>query len=507
MAALAWKTLHVCVILYTTGTLLVTFVALLFLLRIYCKRARVLRGDRRRYVSDDNIRVAFLHPECLNGGGGERVLWLAVQALKAKYPGAEIAICAPWGSRQSPTDVVAKARMQIMKQFHVQIPGFIPINTVLVGLTNPVHYPRLTLLFQAFGGVVLGLEAYLKCKADVFVDTSNQPFALMPAKLLGATTVSYIHYPTISLDMLAVVRNRTTQFNNASAIALSPSLTRLKLYYYRAFARLYAFAGLFSDITMANSSWTGRHLQQLWHKRIRAVPAGDDKALQVRQMQGTMMVLHPPCDTLLLDTLSTSKYRRTRGLLLSVAQYRPEKKHMQQLQIVQKLIRSERLAADVKVKLIMVGGARNQSDKDRVIALREARSRLNLNGIVDIRVNVSWDDLLDLYSRAWAGLHTMHDEHFGISVVAQQAAGVVPICHRSGGIATDIIEDGVSGYLADDDDEYVDKLLKVLVHDTDHEIDKMRFAARQSASKFSDSAFGEKFIAVMNPALRGTRQQ
>ena len=30
------------------------------------------------------IKVAFFHPYCNAGGGGEKVLWMAVQALQAK---------------------------------------------------------------------------------------------------------------------------------------------------------------------------------------------------------------------------------------------------------------------------------------------------------------------------------------------------------------------------------------------------------------------------------------
>lgn len=40
---------------------------------------------------------------------------------------------------------------------------------------------------------------------------------------------------------------------------------------------------------------------------------------------------------------------------------------------------------------------------------------------------------------AKVGLHTMRDEHFGISIVEMMAAGILTIAHKSGGPLKDII--------------------------------------------------------------------
>lgn len=47
-------------------------------------------------------------------------------------------------------------------------------------------------------------------------------------------------------------------------------------------------------------------------------------------------------------------------------------------------------------------------------------------------VNVPYSELRFLLGGAVGGLHTMVDEHFGISVVEYMAAGVIPIAHNSG---------------------------------------------------------------------------
>jgi len=76
---------------------------------------------------------------------------------------------------------------------------------------------------------------------------------------------------------------------------------------------------------------------------------------------------------------------------------------------------------------------------------------------VEFVVNASYSTVLDWLSRASIGLSTMVDEHFGINIVefmvrfqqihsigypelyAHQAAGVIPLAHKSGGPLVDII--------------------------------------------------------------------
>jgi alpha-1,2-mannosyltransferase len=96
-------------------------------------------------------------------------------------------------------------------------------------------------------------------------------------KLLGALRLNmkfftrtivgcYVHYPTISTDMLDKVRSRKSGFNNKRGIANSRWATKIKLIYYNIFAWIYGKAGACSDLTMVNGSWTEGHINKLWHK-------------------------------------------------------------------------------------------------------------------------------------------------------------------------------------------------------------------------------------------------
>ena len=74
---------------------------------------------------------------------------------------------------------------------------------------------------------------------------------------------------------------------------------------------------------------------------------------------------------------------------------------------------------------------------------------------MELRLDVSREELLDLYSRAslfWhaAGYgqderrHPERLEHFGITTVEAMAHGAVPLVYPAGGPA-EVVEDGVSG--------------------------------------------------------------
>ena len=64
-------------------------------------------------------------------------------------------------------------------------------------------------------------------------------------------------------------------------------------------------------------------------------------------------------------------------------------------------------------------------------------------------------EMLSILSKAKIYLHTMVDEHFGISVVEAMAAGCIPIVHNSGGTKEAI---GSFGYTYNTVDECVDRI-------------------------------------------------
>jgi alpha-1,2-mannosyltransferase len=73
--------------------------------------------------------------------------------------------------------------------------------------------------------------------------------------------------------------------------------------------------------------------------------------------------------------------------------------------------------------LKFVGGCRGPDDEARLQGLQDYAAELGLSEHVEWYVNVSYSELKQLLGGAVGGLHTMLDEHFGISVVEYMAAG------------------------------------------------------------------------------------
>src|SRR6218665_3186438 len=260
-------------------------------------------------------------------------------------------------------------------------------------------YPIFTLLGQSVGSLVLGFEALLKFVPDIYIDTMGYAFSLPMFKYLGSCRVAcYVHYPTISTDMLERVSQRTQTYNNASFISRSPLLSYMKLIYYRLFAYMYGVAGNRSDVVMVNSSWTFGHISSLW------------------QADGRTYVVYPPCDvhefmTIPLDSHGEDLVRS----VVSVAQFRPEKDHSLQLKAFRKFISGLKSPEESKLhRLVLVGSCRNDEDVARVEGLKALSLELGVDQLVEFRLNVPFDELKRCLAEATVGIHTMWNEHFGI---------------------------------------------------------------------------------------------
>ena len=171
-------------------------------------------------------------------------------------------------------------------------------------------------------------------------------------KLLGGCRVAcYVHYPTISSDMLQVVSQREAAYNNVGAISRSRLLSGAKVMYYRLFAQLYGWMGWFADAVMVNSSWTRNHIRDIWK-----VPAS------------RLSIVFPPCNTDALRQIPLDNTRR-KPYIVSVAQFRPEKNHRLQLEALAEVFRRDSALRQQGVQLILIGGCRHVEDTERQQAL------------------------------------------------------------------------------------------------------------------------------------------
>jgi len=205
--------------------------------------------------------------------------------------------------------------------------------------------------------------------------------------------------------MISRVSSRSSHLTNSTLISHSRLLSHLKLIYYRLFSTLYKFSLSRASLIYSNSTWTKNHLSSL-------LPSSSQITL-----------LYPPCDTTSLISLpltgDSTNRRRDPHKLLSLSQFRPEK-----LQSLQLLTLSHLFSISPKLRqtvtLTLAGSVRNNADSERVEELRELSKKLGIERQVEFKVNESWENLRDVLGASGVGLHTMQDEHFGITLVEFQ---------------------------------------------------------------------------------------
>lgn len=143
--------------------------------------------------------VAFFHPNANAGGGGERVLWMAIAALTDVHDRHRLKVVIYSGD----ADVSAAAAVLAARdRFGVNIPEDLDIELIYVArryLLDPSRYPRLTMAGQSLGSMLLALDCVRAANPDVWIDTTGAAFTMVVAKVLAqCRTIAYVHYPTIT---------------------------------------------------------------------------------------------------------------------------------------------------------------------------------------------------------------------------------------------------------------------------------------------------------------------
>lgn len=353
------------------------------------------------------------------------------------------------------------------------------------------------MIAESWGTMKLAWHALNAVPPHVYIDTTGCAFTFFVARVLaGCKVATYVHYPTISTDMLSMVWERRPTYNNNTQIASNPLVTCVKLVYYTIFALCYGFVGSLANLTMVNSSWTKGHIQSLW------------------KFAGKINIVYPPVDTKSLKDLSLKKFD---NMILSIGQFRPEKDHTLQLQSFAKLLEMYGEGAKDSKKsgiptLVLIGSCRGDSDQERVDQLQKLARELNIQEHVKFVLNEPYSVLKEYLGMASVGIHTMWNEHFGIGVVEMMAAGLVTVAHNSGGPKSDIIlkpwqfKDGnndATGCLASTVDEYAHAIYEVLKRGaSSEEVMNIRKNGRKSAERFSDEVFMDSFKeTVMRSSL------
>jgi len=257
-------------------------------------------------------------------------------------------------------------------------------------------------------------------------------FALGLCKILfrDVPTGAYVHYPTISADMLTSLDPKSaTGSQGINAGKGTGASGTVKKIYWNLFAKLYSFVGASIDVVMTNSTWTQEHINELWGGWRR----------ELKKPAAT--AVFPPVAVEELEKeveVSEASEKVREKALLYIAQFRPEKNHKLILSAFAEFMATKTPATE-GAKLVLVGSVRDDSDSKRVYELRLLANELQIKDSVEFHLDASWSEILDWLRRASVGVNGMWNEHFGIGVVEYQAAGLISVVHNSGGPMRDIV--------------------------------------------------------------------
>lgn len=168
----------------------------------------------------------------------------------------------------------------------------------------------------------------------------------------------------------------------------------VKAVYHLALLFVYKLQGLFCNLALCNSTWTLNHTLKNWGYLT------------------PCKILYPPCN---VDEFWCKDLSKKEPSVVSFAQFRPEKRHVLQLDIwkgLQAFLKDE----DIDLKFKMIGSCKDQGSTEIVSQLEEKIAQEKIPN-VEVLVNLSFSGVKTEFEKASIGAHFMVDEHFGISVV------------------------------------------------------------------------------------------
>ncbi|KAJ5162947.1 CAZyme family GT4 [Penicillium coprophilum] len=441
----------------------------------------VISGDtgqeNNRSPEDWDGVIGFFHPFCNAGGGGERVLWEAVRATQKRWPKA---ICAIYTGDHEVNKATMLEKVENRFNIHLHAPTVVLLYLTTRKYVVSSSYPYMTLLGQSLGSLVVAYDAFTLLVPDIFVDTMGYAFTLALSKWLFPTVPvgAYVHYPTISTDMLASLDDKSG-VQGINSGAGKGWKGKIKRRYWELFAKLYGWVGRQVDVVMCNSSWTAGHIRALW---------GTGKECSNNSGDGTASspaVVFPP------------NSKKNHPLVLrSFARFLQERTN------------NPAYKGQPPPRLMLIGSVRHASpDETHIYNLRLLAHELRIRDYTTFLCDASWPAMLSHLSTASVGVNAMWNEHFGICVVEYQAAGLICVTHDSGGPREDIVidlGDGATGFRAETEEQFAASFEAALALPEAEKL-AMRQRARRSSQRFTAEEFSRKWLDQVQKLVRASR--
>ena len=467
-----------------------------------------LKLNNNSLYKNKNIKtVSFIHPFCSDCGGGEKVLWRMITSLISYYdntttknnfqnmPKLKINIIS--GRKDDKQILLNKLKsrfgIDLLKQnnnininsnklvYEVEL-----ISMESGYMLRPKNF--LTMLLQILAQIYFAIEIITNIYSDVYCDTTGLPFTYFILKYLGhAKVTAYTHYPFISKDMIYQVQNNKPGVHSRGNLNKNKFIRKIKIFYYNLILKVYKIMGnKCLSFAYVNSTWTFNHMKETWDELYKT---------------NKLIILYPPCSISLYREAAKNDNRQ--NIIVSFSQFRPEKNQILQIKILAQLKKKLSIYPELEdLELHLIGGVRNEEDQKLFDDLKIFARQLGVEKYVKFLKNGSTEEIMEEFSKAKIGIHTMIDEHFGINLIEMMAAGLILVTHNSAGAKDDILknEGEKPGFLVNNENEYIAQIEEILVR-YDEIKGQIINCSTKRAEKFSDEAFKDQFIMRLKEFL------
>ncbi len=196
-------------------------------------------------------------------------------------------------------------------------------------------------------------------------------------------------------------------------------------------------------------------------------------------------VLYPPVET----GFFTSSNHKQHGTIVSICRLHPKKKSEQMINLFRKLKGDYRFA--------LAGALPNE--------FPEYGKQLMVTATQDPRVSILFNptdsEIKNLYKKATIFWYTYTKEEFGLPVAEAMSCSTPVVALRGGGV-NEIIADNQTGFLANSENDFLEKTSLLLSNDS--LCRQMGVAARRRVEEnFSARVFTEKIRSVLGRAIAG----
>jgi len=271
---------------------------------------------------------------------------------------------------------------------------------------------------------------------------------------LGVSDITYMHYPFETLDINSKYRNS--------------NLWKLYSFPYTVYQNHNIKENIKKTYLLCNSLFTMKTCESVYGR-----------------FNGE--VVYPPVDNKNFAELRDIPFMHRNKSVITISRLSQEKRLETIMKIASQL---------PDVVFHIVGGTSAQYTNTLLLIKQLASSSPN----VSLHFDASNKEILELLSQCRLYLHTMIQEHFGISIVEAMHSGLPVIVHRSGGQYTDVIDCDRYGMSYTDDQEVINHIVNTINDETVWE--RYHQMSIERSKNFTFDIFKKNMVRVIDKVIQ-----